>query len=105
MLFSLCNIGVLHEEQHYWCSSISALCCGQLQVRPYQEDEVVIIVGRDHPLAGCAEMDRKELADLKFVSLHRSSTLQGIKASLEQHGIEWKTLQTVMVRLISCSSA
>ncbi|BDA41067.1 probable ruBisCO transcriptional regulator [Coccomyxa sp. Obi] len=67
-----------------------------LQVRPYQEDEVVIIVGRDHPLAGCEEVDREALANLKFVSLHRSSTLQGIKASLEQHGIDWKTLQTVM---------
>ncbi len=68
-----------------------------VQVRPYQEDEVVLIVGREHPLAGGPEIDRKTLASLKFVSLHRSSTVQGIKSTLEQHGIDWKTLQVVMV--------
>ncbi|KAK9916423.1 hypothetical protein WJX75_002429 [Coccomyxa subellipsoidea] len=67
-----------------------------LQVRPYMEDEVVLIVGSDHALAGSEEIDRETLAGLKFVSLHRSSTVQGIKASLEQHGIDWKTLRTVM---------
>ena len=82
---------------------------GVVQVRPYQEDEVVLIVGRDHALAGCEEVDRDVLASLKFVSLHRSSTVQGIKASLEQHGIDWKTLRTVMVCILSvlhsrCSS-
>ena len=62
---------------------------------------MVLIVGRDHTLAGCKEVDRETLAGLKFVSLHRSSTVQGIKASLEQHGIDWKTLRTVMVLLLS----
>ena len=69
------------------------------------EDEVVLIVGSDHALAGSEEIDRETLAGLKFVSLHRSSTVQGIKASLEQHGIDWKTLRTVMVCLDSSYSA
>lgn len=58
---------------------------------------MVLIVGRRHPLAGCPEIDREALANLRFVSLHRSSTVQGIKSTLEQHGIDWKTLQVVMV--------
>jgi DNA-binding transcriptional LysR family regulator len=71
------------------------------QVRPYQEDEVVLIVGDKHPLAGETEIDKEAFADLKFVSLHRSSTVKGIRTTLEKHGINWTHLQVVLVRLPS----
>jgi DNA-binding transcriptional LysR family regulator len=74
----------------------SARACAQ--VRPYLEDVVQLVVGADHPLAGRREIDKGELAGLRFVAMHRSSTVQGIKAALEAAGIQWKTLQVVMVR-------
>ena len=46
------------------------------QVTPYQEDEVVIIVSAGHPLAGAGHINVDQLYSLKFVSLHKSSTLQ-----------------------------
>ena len=70
------------------------------QVRPYQEDVVQLVVGAEHPLAGRQEIDKGELAGLRFVAMHRSSTVQGIKSALEAAGIQWKTLQVVMVRAI-----
>ncbi len=59
---------------------------------------MVLIVGDQHPLAGETEIDKEMLAELKFVSLHRSSTVKGIRTSLERHGIDWKSLQVVVVR-------
>lgn len=73
-----------------------------MQVRPYQEDEVVLIVSSSHPLAGETEIDKETLADLKFVSLHRSSTVKGIRTSLERHGIDWQSLPVVVVRHLLC---
>ena len=70
------------------------------QVRPYAEDVVQLVVGSDHPLAGRAEIDKGELAGLRFVAMHRSSTVQGIKSTLEAAGIQWKTLQVVMARAL-----
>lgn len=58
-----------------------------------------LVVGAEHPLAGRRVIDKSELAGLRFVAMHRSSTVQGIKSALEAAGIQWKTLQVVMVRV------
>ncbi|CAK0737405.1 hypothetical protein CVIRNUC_000907 [Coccomyxa viridis] len=67
-----------------------------IQVRPYQEDEVVLIVGSQHRFASRTHIDKDELLGLSFVSLHRSSTVQGIKNTLVGHGVDWKALKVVM---------
>ncbi|KAK9823685.1 hypothetical protein WJX72_004627 [[Myrmecia] bisecta] len=67
-----------------------------LQVTPYKEDEVVIIVPKAHHFTDRSELSKEDLASLKFVSLHKSSTVQGIKNVLEQQGIDWKSLEVVM---------
>ena len=68
-----------------------------VQVRPYQEDEVVLVVGSQHRFASRTHIDKEELLGLSFVSLHRSSTVQGIKNTLVGHGVDWKALKVVMV--------
>lgn len=68
-----------------------------VQVRPYQEDEVVLVVGSRHRFASRTHIDKEELLGLSFVSLHRSSTVQGIKNTLVGHGVDWKALKVVMV--------
>jgi hypothetical protein len=69
------------------------------QVTPYQTDEVVIILPANHPLAGEATIDVDQLYSLQFVSLHKSTTVQGIRAILEAHSICWTGLNVVMVCL------
>ena len=68
-----------------------------LQVRPYQEDEVVLVVGAQHRFASRTHIDKHELLGLSFVSLHRSSTVQGIKNILVGQGVDWRALKVVMV--------
>ena len=68
------------------------------QVTPYQEDEVVLVVAPDHPMAGQRVIAVRDLDSLKFVSLQKSSTVQGIRNILEDHGVVWSSLQVVMVR-------
>ena len=68
-----------------------------LQVRPYQEDEVVLVVGAQHRFASRTHIDKDELLGLSFVSLHRSSTVQGIKNTLVGQGVDWRALKVVMV--------
>ena len=72
-----------------------------LQVRPYQEDEVVLIVGSEHRFASRTHIDKHELLGLSFVSLHRSSTVQGIKNTLVGQGVDWRALNVVMVCQLS----
>ncbi len=69
-----------------------------VQVTPYQEDEVVVVVAADHPLAAAATITRDQLYSLTFVSLHKSSTLQGIRTQLQAAGICWTGLRVDMVR-------
>ena len=64
-----------------------------------------LVVGAEHPLAGRRVIDKSELAGLRFVAMHRSSTVQGIKSALEAAGIQWKTLQVVMVRVFGVPKA
>lgn len=77
-------------------------CCYLAQVTPYQTDEVVIILPVNHPLAGRATIDVDQLYSLQFVSLHKSTTVQGIRAVLEAYSICWTGLSVVMVGLQRC---
>lgn len=76
--------------------------CHLAQVTPYQTDEVVIILPVNHPLAGRAALDVDQLYSLQFVSLHKSTTVQGIRAVLEAYSICWTGLKVVMVGLQRC---
>ena len=58
---------------------------------------MVLIVGSDHALRSASEVDADDLRQLKYVSLWKSSTLQGIASTLDEHGVSWKALQVVMV--------
>ena len=84
----------------WWAVPSMTLLCST-QVRPYQEDEVVLIVGAQHRFASRTHIDKDELLGLSFVSLHRSSTVQGIKNTLVGNGVDWKALKVVMVRLLA----
>ena len=59
---------------------------------------MVVVVASDHPLAGAATITRDQLYSLTFVSLHRSSTLQGIRTQLQAADICWTGLRVDMVR-------
>ncbi len=50
-----------------------------MQVTPYQEDEVVLVCSKDHPLCGHQYVTKEELRELKYVSLFQSSTVRAIK--------------------------
>ncbi len=50
--------------------------CFPLQVTPYAQDEMVLIVPRNHVLARRDFIDKSELHTLSFVSLNKSSTVQ-----------------------------
>jgi hypothetical protein len=90
------------------CAANQAGCCHTskpyaacvAQVTPYQTDEVVVILPANHPLAGETTIDVDQLYSLQFVSLHKSTTVQGIRAILEAHSICWTGLNVVMVRLL-----
>ena len=62
---------------------------------------MVLIVGSQHRFASRTHIDKDELLGLSFVSLHRSSTVQGIKNILVGHGVDWKALKVVMVSLLA----
>ena len=62
---------------------------------------MVLIVGAQHRFASRTHIDKDELLGLSFVSLHRSSTVQGIKNTLVGHGVDWKALKVVMVSLLA----
>ena len=77
-------------------------CCCLAQVTPYQTDEVVIILPPNHPLAGKAAINVDQLYSLQFVSLHKSTTVQGISAGLEAYRSCWTGRNVVMVGLQRC---
>ena len=58
----------------------------------------MIIVASSHPMAGRGTITAAELQALRFVSLHRSSTVAAVHSQLERNGIQWRTLAVVMVR-------
>ena len=58
----------------------------------------MLVVAPDHPMAGRREITVRDLTSLRFVSLQKSSTVQGIRKILEDHGVVWSSLQVVMVR-------
>ncbi len=77
-----------------------------VQVTPYQEDEVVLVCSKEHPLSGCRYVTKEQLRELKYVSLFQSSTVKAIKNTLIQHNIQLQALQVVLVsHLPSCSQA
>ena len=61
------------------------------------QDEVVIIVSASHPMAQRGSITPTELQALRYVSLHRSSTVAAVHSQLERNGIQWRTLAVVMV--------
>ena len=78
-------------------SSLDMVVRAVLQVTHLQDDEVVLIVAKDHPLAAAEQISKQQLSSLKFVALHRSSTVQAIHETLEKHGVNWRGLPVVMV--------
>ncbi len=57
----------------------------------------MLVVGSQHRFASRTHIDKDELLGLSFVSLHRSSTVQGIKNTLVGQGVDWRALKVVMV--------
>ncbi len=72
-----------------------------MQVTPYQEDEVVLVCSKDHPLCGHQHVSKEQLRELKYVSLFQSSTVRAIKNTLTKHHIQWQSLQVVLVSTLS----
>lgn len=72
-----------------------------MQVTPYQEDEVVLVCSKDHPLCGHKHVTKEQLRELKYVSLFQSSTVRAIKNTLTEHHIQWQSLQVVLVSTLS----
>ena len=59
----------------------------------------MLIVPRDHPLAGVGQVSRDGLYSLTFVSVNAGSPVQTVQEStLHQHGILWRRLKVDMVR-------
>ena len=73
-----------------------------VQVTHLQDEEVVLIVSKSHPDAGRGQIRKDHLQALKFVALHRSSTVQAIHTSLEEYGVNWRALPVVMVCSPGC---
>ena len=60
----------------------------------------MLVVGSQHRFASRTHIDKDELLGLSFVSLHRSSTVQGIKNTLVGQGVDWRALKVVMVNCL-----
>ena len=72
-----------------------------LSVRPFAQDEVVVVVPPSHPAAlsaagAAGSIPVDALPSLSFVSLHKSSTVQGVRARLAEAGLDWRGLGVVM---------
>ena len=58
----------------------------------------MLIVPREHPLAGMGQVAREGLYSLTFVSLNAGSSVQSAQEStLHKHGILWRRLKIDMV--------
>ena len=58
----------------------------------------MLIVPRDHPLAGVGQVPRDGLYSLTFVSLNAGSSVQiAQETTLRKHGILWRRLKIDMV--------
>ena len=73
-----------------------------MQFSKFLEDEVVVVVAANHPLASAGQITPAQLQALRFVSLHRSSTVAAVHVILERSGIQWRSLAVVMVRPRCC---
>jgi len=73
-----------------------------LSVRPFAQDEVVVVVPPAHPAAaaaaaaGTGSIPVDALPSLSYVSLHKSSTVQGVRARLAEAGLDWRVLGVVL---------
>jgi len=71
-------------------------CCKSGRA-PWQ-DELVLIVPRDHPLADVGQVTRDGLYSLTFVSVNAGSPVQSAQeTTLHKHGILWRRLKVDMV--------
>ena len=48
---------------------------------------MVLVVSPGHPMAGAGQVELAALRQLHFVSLQKSSTVQGIRNILQSHGV------------------
>ena len=53
---------------------------------------MVLVVSPGHPMAGARQVEVADLRRLRFVSLQKSSTVQGIRNILQGHGVVWSSL-------------
>lgn len=69
------------------------------------QDELVLIVPRDHPLAAAGVVPRDALYSLTFVFLNAGSSVQlAQEATLRRQGILWRRLKIDMVRFTAVSA-
>ena len=65
----------------------------QMQVVPYAEDELVLIVPPEHPLAARGTIEVAELYGLSLVGINQGSSVQAVQEGLlRRHGILWRHL-------------
>lgn len=68
-----------------------------LEVIPYAEDELALILPTYHPLSGHKEIKKEELYRLNFITLNTNSTIQNaINKTLNSSGIDTKRLIITM---------
>lgn len=69
------------------------------------QDELVLIVPRDHQLAAAGVVPKDALYSLTFVFLNTGSSVQlAQEATLRRQGILWRRLKIDMVRFTSASA-
>ena len=70
-----------------------------MQVLPFAEDELVLIVPPCSEHAGLPYIEKDALRSLTFVALDQGATVQATQEhALHRHGIIWHTLRVEMVR-------
>ena len=68
-----------------------------LEITPYVEDELALIVPRSHPYAKKARIKKEDLYDLKFITLNSHSTIRTVvDDTLSKNGIDVTRLKIEM---------
>ena len=82
--------------------------CMLVQAVPYAQDEIVLLVPHDHELARRGTIDKNELYNLNFVSLHQGNSSRAtMERLLQEQDIQCQHLKIDMVRpaVTGCVSA
>ena len=73
-----------------------------MQAVPYAQDEIVLLVPHDHELARRGTIDKNELYNLNFVSLHQGNSSRATQERLlQEQDIQCQHLKIDMVRPVS----